>query len=90
MDCTTTAQAGDARQRLWEVALDTSALSNLCASEPDPAGALVGAGRALDARLILLPETLVESFIGEVTFSRRRADMRSPAGLVLAPQLDEL
>jgi hypothetical protein len=96
MDCTTTAQAQRAHARLREVALDTSALSNLCSTGPDPAEALIEAVTAIPARLVLLPEMLVESFVGRVEFSRHRArvlaaaEARLPARCGIAIPLERL
>ena len=57
------------------MAFDTCALSNLCTDVHDPAAALDAALGARNARLVLLPETLVESFVGKVQYSRRRAEV---------------
>lgn len=71
-------------RRRCEVALDTNVLGTLCTDVSDPVETLVAAVRENNARLVLLPETLVESFVGKVEYSRARAEMLAKVEIKLS------
>jgi len=58
-----------------EIALDTNAWGTLCATIEAPAQTLIEATDAKEAKLVFLPEVLMESFVGGTAHSRRRTEV---------------